>query len=141
MEDDFTEPGQLRRKFLPQPAGHEFDGGVFQPGNVVEVGVVELLDDGPHGVGNDRVVVEDSGGLIDGTADGDGDLEAVAVDLAALVALGKLGQGLGRFELEIFAEGDDHDAVGQPSSTGAALSSGRFRLALRNPSAVARLSQ
>ena len=108
MEDDLVEAGELGREFFPEPAGHELDGGIFEAGDVVEIMVVELGDDGAHGLGNSRVVVEDAGLFVDGAAHGDGDLEAVAMNVAALVAGGKLGQGLGRFELEILGDDDGH---------------------------------
>ena len=111
MDDDFAKAGQLGRKLFPEPAGHELDGRIFEAGDVVEAGVVELFDEGPHGVGDGGVIVENAGGFIDGAADGDGDLEAVAMEVAAFVAGGELGEGLGRLKLEVFGEGDDHGEV------------------------------
>lgn len=111
VDDDFAKAGQLGRKFFPEPAGHEFDGRIFEAGDVVEAGVVELFDEGPHGVGDRGVIVENSGRLIDGAAHGNGDFEAVAMEVAALVTGGELGEGLGRLKLEVFGEGDDHGEV------------------------------
>jgi hypothetical protein len=54
------------------------------------------------------VIDEDTRRLVDRAAHGDGELETVTVDLAAFMPVGKLGQRLGRLELEILREDDSH---------------------------------
>ncbi len=95
VENDFVKAGQLIGQLFPEPAGHQLDGWIFQAGNVIEIGVIELCDDWPHCVGNGGMIVKDARGLVDGTSHRDGDLEAVTMDVAALMAGGKLGQRLG----------------------------------------------
>jgi hypothetical protein len=76
--------------------------------------MVELGDEGPHGLRDHGVIDEYPGRLIDRAAHGDSELETVTVDLAALMPCGKLGQRLGRLELEILREDDDHASLLPP---------------------------
>ncbi len=108
MDDDFAEAGAKRLEFSPEPGGHDFDGGVFEAGDVVEVSVVEQVEERSHGAAYLGVVVDPADCGIDLTFDRDLDFEAVAVHPLALVVAREVGQGLGGFEAEFFDEAGAH---------------------------------
>ena len=95
-------------EFFPEPSGHALDCGAFETLDVVEVAVVELLEEGVHGVGDALVVIDPADPLIDGALDGNLDLEAVAVHASAFVILRQRREGVGGFEPEFLGESGFH---------------------------------
>lgn len=99
--------GQLRQQrleLLPDPAAEVLAGGVFQAGNVVQVVVVELIVDRFEDLLDLREVSNPAGMRVDLTLDVDGGPERVAVQAAALVPGGHVGQAVGGFEGELFEQ-------------------------------------
>jgi hypothetical protein len=111
VQGDFRKPGKSWRKLVPKPFCHDFQGGVFEAGSVVEGGVIEFFYDGADFGRNFPVVIEKAGLGLDGTGDGNFQNEAVPVDAAALVAFWEGGQVLGSLEIKLPFEGDSHPDV------------------------------
>ena len=93
---------------MPDPVRDDFAGWVFETRNLVEVAMVELLPDGFEEAGEFGVVDEPTKFGISVSADGDFDLETVAVEASAFMAERELGEQVSGFELEGFAEFDVH---------------------------------
>src|SRR5882724_3767037 len=108
VHDDFAKTGAQRFKLFPEPRRHVLDRWIFEARNFVEIRMIELPNDWLHRVGNLRVIVDPAGRRIDLAFDRNLDLETVSVHSAALVALGRFRQGLGRFELKIFGKAHAH---------------------------------
>lgn len=111
MDHDLGETGQKGAKALPEPAAHVLDRGILEPGNVIEVGVVELFEQGIHRAADAGVIVEPSRHGIGLPLHGDLHLEAVPVHPPAFVIGGHLGKGLRRLEREILGQSDIHDGL------------------------------
>jgi len=110
VNDDLAETGAAGFEFFPEPGGHELDGRVFQALDLVEVGMIQLLEQRVHRAADAGVIVNPAEMGIDLTLDGDFDLEAVAVHLPAFVAGGDVGQRLGCFEGEILGQSGAHES-------------------------------
>ena len=111
MDHDLGETRQVGTEALPEPAAHVLDRGILEPGNVIEVGVVELLEQGIHGAADAGVIVEPSGHGIGLPLHGDLHLEAVAVHPSAFVIGRHLGKSLRRLKREILGQSDIHDGL------------------------------
>lgn len=86
LEDyDFAETRKLGGEFFPEPSGHALDSGAFESLDVVEVAMIELIEEGVHGVGDSLVVIDPADPLIDRALDRDLDLETVAMHATAFV--------------------------------------------------------
>ena len=114
VEHDLTQAGQLGFQFAPKPRAHVFDSGVFQAGDFIEVGVIQLIDQGLHGTADLGVIVNPADCRIHFAGDRYFDLEAVPVHQSAFVTLRGGGQGLGCFEGILFDEGGSHLTSGGP---------------------------
>ena len=111
MNHNLGKTGQLGGEFVPKPASHHLDGGVFQPWHIVQIAVVEFLDDRLHRGADEGMVVEPAGIGIHFAFDGNFDREGMAVQPRALVASGHFREALSGFENEIFGEADFHGGV------------------------------
>ena len=98
MDGNAMEGGEEGFEALPEPAGDDFAGGVFEAGDVVEVVVVELVYEGLEGFLDIAEVHKPAGLRIDGATEGEVDLVGVAVQASALVAGGDFGEAIGGFE-------------------------------------------
>ena len=108
VDDDLAEPGAIGLQFFPKPRSHVLDGGIFEAGGFVEIGVVELVDERVHGPADLCVIVDPADFGIYLAFDGDLNPEAVAMHLFTFVIAGEVGQGLGGFEAEFFDESGAH---------------------------------
>ena len=79
FDDDAREVGEGGFEALPDPAGEDFAGGVFEAGDVVEVVVVELVVERAEGGVEVGEVADPAEGGVDVAADVDFDAEGVAV--------------------------------------------------------------
>lgn len=111
MKGDFRKPGKSGRELVPEPFCHDFQGGIFEAGSVVEGGVIKLVYNGADFGRDFSVVIKKAGLGLDGTGDGNFQNETVPVDAAALVAFRKGRQVLGSFKIKLPFEGDSHPDV------------------------------
>lgn len=102
MHDYFAKAGTEWLKFLPKPRRHVFDRRIVEPGDFVEIRMVEALNERLHGRSNLRVVIKPAGHRIDLAFHGNFDFETVSMHSAAFVAFRRIGQRLGRLESKIF---------------------------------------
>jgi hypothetical protein len=113
---------------------------VLEPGDLVQVVVIEEIEERAKGTVHDLVVQKPPRLGIYRTRDGDVDLEAVAVKPRALVSLGDVGKPMGGLETKFSDEPDVHAAIlaaarsstspARPHGRGAARSAARARAAL-----------
>lgn len=95
--------GQLRHQRLdlvPDPLGDHFAGGVFQPGDVVQVVVVQLIIDRLEDRLDLGEVADPARVRVERAGQVQADLERVAMQTAAFVPFRDVGQAVGRFECE-----------------------------------------
>jgi putative addiction module component (TIGR02574 family) len=104
---DGKKDGELGFQPQPNPAGDVFGGGVFQAGDVVEETVVKLVFEGFEEGLEVGEVDEPAGAGIDGAFDGDFHAVGVAVEAAALVTRGDVGEAVGGLEGELPGQLDD----------------------------------
>jgi|GEM_PF-2122802 len=107
-DNDFGEDGEGRFQLVPDPMGDDFAGGIFETRNFIEITMVELFPDGFEEAGEFGVIDEPAQFGIGFAADGDFDLETVAVEASAFMAEWELGKQVSGLELEGFAEFDVH---------------------------------
>ncbi len=108
VHDDLAQTDALRCEFSPKPCRHVFDRRILQPGDVVQVGVIELPQKRLHRLSDFRVIVKPSRRRIDVALDGNFESETMAVHPAAFVVRRRFRQGLRSFEAEVFREPDAH---------------------------------
>lgn len=108
MDDDGGEEGEGGFEVVVDPHGDDFAGGVGEAGDVVEVVVVELFDEGFDGFFDVAVVDEVAFGGIDGAGDDDVEAEGMAVEAAAFMAVGEGGEVVGGLEVEGFGQANVH---------------------------------
>ena len=101
-DDDAAEGGERGFETLPDPAGEDFAGWVFEAGDVVEVVVVELIVERTEGSVEVGEVTDPAECFVEVAADVDFDAEGMAVQARALVAGGNVGQLVCGFEAELF---------------------------------------
>ena len=123
VDDDLDETGELGGEFLPEPTGHDLDGGVLEAFDLVEVTVIEAVHEGLHGTGDLGVVINPADSGVHLSLNDDLDLEAVPMHLGALMSVGEIGQRLGGLEAEVFDDSCAHGfylrvGAGASSSTG-----------------------
>ena len=76
---------------VPDVFGDVFARGVFEPGDLVEIPMIQRFPNWTNRNVDVRVVDEPSRPLVDRSADADFDAKAVTVQAAALVSGGYLG--------------------------------------------------
>ncbi len=109
MDDDFVETGKLGFQVPPKPRRHDFDRWVLKSFNIIEIRMIELIQEGLHGSGDLRVIINPANIGIDFAFDRDLHFEAVSMHAFAFVIAWEIGQCLGGLEPEIFGELCAHD--------------------------------
>lgn len=99
-DDDFLEERKFGTEALPNPGGEVFAGGIVEAGDFVEVVVIEAVKDGLESGGDVGVVHEPAEFGVAWARDDNFDNEAVAVEPAAFVGLGEVGQQVRGLELK-----------------------------------------
>jgi hypothetical protein len=95
--------GQARLEPRPDPDGDILAGWVFELRDFVEVVVIQLFPQGPESRRDFGVIDQPAEIRVAGPGHGDFGLETVAMEPAAFVVGGQLGQQVGGLELEGFA--------------------------------------
>ena len=95
---------------MPDPLGEDLAGRIFEPGNLVQVVVVELVVE-RFEQGMQLAEVDEPPRIgIDGTFDGELDAKTVTVKAKTFVRLGQFGQPVSRFESKLVDEPHVHRA-------------------------------
>ena len=121
MDGDLRQPRKLGLKVTPKPCRHQFDRGIFQPRQVVQVSVIEHLEEGIHGTTDPRMIVNPAGLGIDLPINRNLHFETVPVHLAAFVADGYFREGLGGLESEVLDQAGSHRASYTPRCRGSQM--------------------
>ena len=108
VDDDLREARTLRRELLPKPVGHVLDGRIGETGNFVQVAVIEILEQWPHGLADVRVIIEPTGLGIDLALHAHFHFETVPVHLTAFVPFRRTGQRLRGLEGKVFGQSNSH---------------------------------
>lgn len=103
-DDDAGQVGKRGMEALPDPAGEDFAGGVFEAWDVVEVIVIKLFVERTEGGVEVGEVADPAGGCADVAADVDLDTEGMAVQARAFMARGNVGELVRGFEAEFFED-------------------------------------
>ena len=109
VDDNFAKIRAFGLKSIPDPDREILEGGVFQPGDIVEITVIELLDDFLGCLANLSVIVKPAHLRIDFSFNGDFHTEAVAMDPTALMPRWHMREGMSGFEGKIFSKLDFHN--------------------------------
>ena len=86
-DDDLAEAWEVWGELSPEPSGEDFDGGAFEPFDIVEVCVVELVEQRIHSLGDFLMVIDPADLRVYFAFDMDFDLEGVSMHLAAFMVL------------------------------------------------------
>lgn len=108
MNDDLAQSGEQRGEPAPKPPGHDFNRWILESGDFIQVGMVELLDQRAHGVGNPGVIVKNTRFGVHLPRNRDGNQKAVTMDSPAFMPFREVGDRLGSLKVEILAESDRH---------------------------------
>ncbi len=109
MNGDLGKAGKLGCQMFPEPGSHVFNRWIFQPLDLVEVAVVQLVHQRLHGTADLGMIVNPADGRVHLPFNGNLDLKAVTVHFSALVFTRQLGERLGGFETEVFDDAGAHD--------------------------------
>jgi len=85
VDDDLGQLGKGRRDAIPDPPGEELARRILEPGNLVQVVVVETIEDRLHRARHIGEVANPAGLLPDRSIDLDPHPERVSVETGALV--------------------------------------------------------
>src|SRR5829696_5249427 len=93
---------------FPDPSGEVLAGGILEPGNLVQIIMIQAVEDWLEGRRDIRVIHKPSKFRIAFACHDNFDDKTVAVQTAALMGFGQIRQEVCGFELKVFAEFDLH---------------------------------